>query len=169
MWYRILTFFSRIKLLLSDSHRIVEPGWIIEPPVSMFAFLRELHLLVPVNSILYIDMLHGYEIQMYAQQNQVPGVIDFPRGWSNIAVTFPHLLVRPDVMRGLADVCENRHPADITNEMIVYHNQDILVTWHDILDDPIYVSRKIVEKRVREFCFAAGCRYISSDGSRSST
>jgi hypothetical protein len=58
MWYRILTFFSRIKLLLSDSHRIVEPGWIIEPPVSMFAFLRELHLLVPVNSILYIDMLH---------------------------------------------------------------------------------------------------------------
>jgi hypothetical protein len=166
MWYRLRSIFSRIKSLLSESHRIAEPGWIIETPVSMLTFLRELHLLVPVNSILYIDMLHIDEIQTYAKQNKVPGSIVFPRGWSNVHVTFPHLPVNSEVMKGLADVCQNRHPVEITNEMIVYHNQDILVTWHDIPDNPIYVSKKIEEKRVRDFCSAAGCSYLSSDGSR---
>ncbi len=166
MCYRLRSFFSRIKMLLSESHGIVEPGWIIKAPVSLLSFLRELHLLVPVNSILYIDMLHEYEIQTYAKQNQIPGSIDFPRGWSNVHVTFPHLPVKPEVMRGLADVCENRDPAEITNEMIVYQNQDILVTWHDIPDNPIYVSKRIEEKRVRDFCSAARCSYLSSDGSR---
>jgi hypothetical protein len=116
-------------------------------------------LLVPENSILYIDMLHTREVQEYAELHEVVGTLIFPRGWSNRTATFPHLPVSSEILVGLATLCESRHPAEITSQMIVYQGQDVLLTWHDVPDDPIYVSRRIAEENVRRFCSVAGCNY----------
>jgi hypothetical protein len=157
----LLSLFSRVKALLNAPHGPVQLGWVIESPGSLTKFLRQLRLLVPEDALLYIDMLGVPEIQRYAEEHRVRGGIDFPKGWSNIEVTFPHLPIREEVLSGLADVCETHHPAEITSEIIVYRGKEVLVTWHDLPDDPIYVSVKVDEACVHEFCRAAGCRYSS--------
>ncbi|HEY3026758.1 MAG TPA: hypothetical protein VGJ55_11465 [Pyrinomonadaceae bacterium] len=58
---------------------------------------------------------------------------------------------------GLADLTERYAEPEVSNTLLVYHNDRIVLQWHDLPFDPFYVSTTIDESALKSFCDELGC------------
>lgn len=66
-------------------------------------------------------------------------------------------------LRGFAALSERYAEPEICNEVRVYRDDRIILSWHDLPSDPFYVAREIDEAVLRTFCEILRCAYTAEE------
>ena len=66
-------------------------------------------------------------------------------------------------MRQMAEFAVNFAIPEICDHIHIYKNDEVLLEWFDAFSKPLYISQKISEASIKDFCSKLGCEYC--DGS----
>ena len=135
------------------------PAWRLSRVRDLTAFLLALRDLVPEDAILLLeDGAHDAELREFFRERAVPSQSPVPKGTfgrtedAHLPATHPNLT-------DLAEISERHAEPEIAIHVHVYKGDDILLQWHDALDDPMYVSKGIPEDKVKAFAAALAVDY----------
>ena len=144
------------------NHR--KPHWQIESPKDFASFLRALSVLIPEGCVAYLeDGAPSKELDAYLETHTLPSRPKIPGGtfWPN---AWYHLPATTDNFSELADIAERHANPEVAIHFHVYRDRSLLLQWYDAFFDPIYVSKEICEKNVKEFCEQLGVQYSEQQG-----
>lgn len=116
-------------------------------------------MLFDATAIAYIPGVMDDDVRIFTANRPAPNPMTKPIGWYSPPRAFPHILVTPENMRGLAEVCDGKISFSITNDLEVYRDGSTLLFWHDIPDDPFYVAASIPKSQIDGFAAQLGVSY----------
>ena len=129
--------------------------WEVSPPSDFPSLLRALYHIALPDSILYLEG-GGHppkEIASFLSERCVPEVTHIAMGtiWPRPQVF--HLPATPENLGRLAELAEQCCALQVAVHLHVYAGQTMLLEWYDAFcKDPMYLSDKIDEDRLRAFC-----------------
>jgi hypothetical protein len=130
------------------------PFWEVDVRrVGYAEFFRRLPDLVSDEAFLVLEGgSHSAELSRFMGQHAVPAVAQVARGtvWPRASVF--HVETKPSVLVELAELAEHCAGPEICDHLHVYKDGQVLLEWHDAFSVPFFVSKRIPEERVREFC-----------------
>ena len=59
----------------------------------------------------------------------------------------------------LADLSEKYAEPEFGNALAIYVDEQLILSWHDLPDDPVYVSTVVPESDISTFCRLVDCSY----------
>lgn len=122
-------------------------------------FFRSLGILFPQGGTLYFEGGPAPEVKEFFLSSPAPETAKVARGTIWPKPCTHHIPLTQANLDQLADL-EDRHALpEICDHFHVYREAEMLLMGHDFGSDPIYVSTKVDETRVKEFCLAVGCEY----------
>jgi hypothetical protein len=135
-------------------------AWEISAPRDPVPFVRNLPLILPPGSTLYLED-GSREMARELGPRCVPGTQKialgtvWPRPW-----VLQHLPATPDNIAHLAELFDTHAAPEICIHFHAYHDGVVLLQWHDAFGKfPLYLSQRVPEDQVRAFCAACGTRY----------
>lgn len=137
-----------------------QPYWEVSGESSFPPVLRSLTALLPDGCILYFEGgSPSGSLADFLQKHSVPEQAHVACGtiWPRPR-TF-HLPASNAVLAGLAEEMEHRAAPELAVHFHVYREQTVLLEWHDVFSQPMLLSGRFTEQRVRAFCDAVGLRY----------
>lgn len=164
-----MSFFSRIFGYVPAEERKgisleSKPCWEISGIKRLPSFLRALYSLLPADSVLYLEggdvtkKLRSYLNERAAQKTcKVEMGTIWPR-----PECF-HMLITRENLEGLAKLAENYPTPQVAVHLHVYNNDEMLLEWYDAFLDPLFVSKKILEEDMKNFCDKLGAEYREAD------
>jgi hypothetical protein len=134
--------------------RLQGPFWEVDGRrVDYAEFFRRLPDLVSDEAILLLEGgSHSAELSRFMSEHAVPAVAKVARGtvWPRASVF--HVPTKPSALVELADLAEHSAGPEICDHLHVYKDGQVLLEWNDAFSVPFFVSKRIPEERVREFC-----------------
>lgn len=134
------------------------PCWTVTPS-DLTKFLEELHTLVPSNSILCLDGVNAPDIECYLNERPSSYANKTNRGLLRMRPKVYFMPITAQNLQGLATLSAVHAEPELCSHLRVYHDETIILSWHDLPNDPFYVATQIDETAVVRFCNALGCRY----------
>jgi len=125
---------------------------------------RELPKLFPPGSTLCIEGTSiADDVKSYLDSHRVEQITKVHLGtiWPRPSVY--HVPCDEQTLSGLMKLANNHAEPELADHLYVYKNQEVLFTWNDAFSDPIYISKKVPEDKVKTFCTAVKSTY--QDGS----
>ena len=144
-----------------DGRDIVDPPcWQMSSPIDFCEFLRKLPGFVPEDSILSIQGGCAADIEAYVTSR--PAIYDneTDQGWFKLRTKTLYMPVTDSNLQGLADLSEKHAEPEVANSLGVYHNHQVILSWHDLPGDPIYLSDSLDGRILREACVSLGCQSL---------
>jgi hypothetical protein len=92
------------------------------------------------------------------------GLSIIPMGTIFPKPAFYHLPITSENLKELAEIAERHAEYEIAGHVHVYVNHEILLQWFDAFSDPIYISAKINEKKIKSFAEALNLQYQLEKG-----
>ncbi|HEY6168437.1 MAG TPA: hypothetical protein VI454_10390 [Verrucomicrobiae bacterium] len=137
-----------------------DAGWEVAPTRDSVKFFQHVPLILPSRSVLY------FEATALA-----PDIRDFLDDHAGLATCkvhagdrwpWPerfHVAFSPEVARELAGIVRDFADAEICDHFLAYQDGRILLEWFDAWKNPLYLSRRVSEAQVAEFCRMIGSSF----------
>jgi hypothetical protein len=130
------------------------PFWEVDGGrVDYAEFFRQLPSLVSDKAVLFLEGgSHSPELTRFLREHAVLAVAKVARGtvWPRASVF--HVPTEPSLLHELGDLAENCAGPEICDHLHVYKDGQVLLEWHDAFSVPFFVSKRIPEDRMRQFC-----------------
>ncbi len=137
-----------------------KPCWEISGVKGLPAFLRAVLNLVPSDSVLYLeDRYAPRKLRSYLQERVARNTCKVQMGTIWPRPECFHMQITKENLEGLAELAERFAAPEVATHLHIYKEGDILLEWYDAFFDPLFVSKKIPEFRIREFCQKLGAKY----------
>ena len=125
---------------------------------------RELPKLFPQRATLCIEGTSiANEVKSYLDSHRVKQITKVQLGTLWPRPTVYHVPCDEQTLSGIMELAEKHAEPEICDHIYVYKGQEVLFEWNDAFSQPIYISKKVPEEKVKVFCEALGCSY--KDGS----
>ncbi len=139
----------------------LEYSWEVTPPESFPGFLRALPQLVPSGAVLYIEsgVAPPHDMRTFLEAH--PSEEDFKIRGGTLLPTpkYYHMQITSENIAGLAVLAERLETPVGSIHLHVHRDGEMLLMSYDAFLDPILVSDKIPEDRVKVFCERTGTKY----------
>jgi len=137
--------------------------WSITAPKDFSQFLFNVAQLLPSGSVLCIEACNSPRpVLDFLNARKVEATIKLPRGTLLPRSEMFHLPVTKENLRQLDNVVSASDAGAIPTHVQAYNGDAILLQWFDAsAHDPIFVSKKIPESVLREFCAKVGSELSS--------
>jgi hypothetical protein len=131
--------------------------WVIEDLKQPVAFFEHLPILLPSDSILYVEGTSiAPEVAAFYSSHRARKAVDVVRDTIAPVPDIYHFTFSPDVCAALRQFTE-RHPvAEMFDHIKAYRAESLLFTFHDVFDGWLCISEHVPETTVAEFCRALG-------------
>jgi hypothetical protein len=134
--------------------------WILTPTKDGAAFFRALAALAPPGSLLYLEGSTEKYVPRLLEPLQVSNPSQVGIGTIMPPSDLYHVPATADVLLPLAEVVERHGIAIPAIHVVVYRDNQVLLSWYDAFtDDPICLSSMLVEEQVRAFADSLGLTY----------
>ena len=133
--------------------------WAVTSPKDFSQFLLNVSQLLPPGSVLCIEACcSARPVLDFLNAHKVEAGVKLPRGTLLPRSEMFHLPVSEENLRQLDNVIASSDAGGIPTHVQAYNGDSILLQWFDAsAGDPIFVSKKIPENVLREFCAKLGC------------
>ncbi len=135
------------------------PCWKVSPS-DFSEFLRHLPNLMPHNSILCLQGVDNPDIEAYLLERPAIYENETNQGFLKLRPKIFYMPITEDNLQSFAALSERYAEPEICNEVRVYWNDGIILSWHDLPSDPIYVVKEFDEAALRKLCGILGCEYV---------
>ena len=135
------------------------PCWEVSPP-DFTEFICELSAFVPAGSVLRLEGVYAADVEQYLQARPGPIENEINQGFLKMRPKVFFMPITRENLRGLGDLTEAHAEMEVCSNLQVYYGERIILSWHDLPSDPIYVASAIDEAALRKFCEALGCEYL---------
>ena len=144
----------------SGLQSIVEPPcWEIAAP-DLTRLIAELSAFGDRGSVLCLEGIIAAEIETFLRAR--PSSIEnrTGRGFLKTRPKMFFMPITPESTQGLARLSETYAEPEVCDHLRVYENNRLILSWHDVPFDPVYVASEVAEPRVGGFSATLGCRYL---------
>ena len=141
------------------STQVDPPCWEISR-CDLTAFISQLGGLVAVESVLCLEGGNAADVEEYLLDRPGPIENDTKQGFLKMRPKTFYMPITRENLRGLGDLTEIHAEPEVCDNLRVYEGENIILSWHDLPLDPIYVASSVDEAVLREFCVALGCGYL---------
>ncbi len=135
------------------------PCWEISRP-DLTRFICELSAFAPEGSTLCIEGGDAADVERYLEARPGPIENETNQGFLKMRPKVFYMPITPENLRGLGSLTERHAEMEVCSSLCVYEGEEIILSWHDLPTDPIYVGSVIDETALRNFCEALGCQYV---------
>jgi hypothetical protein len=130
-----------------------KPCWEISGVKDLPSFLRALHLLVPMDSVLYLEGGDTpKELRSHLEKRAAQNICKVEMGTIWPRPDCFHMQINNENLEGLAKMTDNYAEPQVAAHLHVYKNGKMLLQWYDAFSDPLFVSKEIPEVSIRKFC-----------------
>lgn len=133
--------------------------WMVSPPKDFSEFLRHLPSLVPNDSILCLDTVLDSDIKTFLEQKPAKYENETNQGFFSLSSNTYYMPVTEENLLLLADLSENYAEPEVCSNLLVYHNDRVILSWYDLPSDPFDLANDIDEAALKRFCEVLGCTY----------
>jgi len=137
------------------------PCWRLSPPRDFCEFLRELPKFVPAGSILCLEGGDASDVEEYLEARPAIYENETDQGWFKLRPKVFYIPITQANLSGLGDLSELHAEPEVANSLSVYLNDQIVLSWHDLPFDPIYVSSQFDERNLKELGDVLSCESLS--------
>ena len=137
------------------------PRWEISPIRDMPIFLQALNIIIPENSILYLEGgSPDKEIDSYFNSHKAENTSKIELGIIWPKPLCHHIPFTSKNIDELADIMQRHATPEGAIHFHVYKDNKILLQWHDAFyDDPMYLSKDITDGKIKQFCIKLSLKY----------
>jgi len=135
------------------------PCWEVSPP-DLTGFICELSAFVPAGSVLCLEGGDAADVEQYLQARPGPIENETNQGFLKMRPKVFFMPITRENLSGLGDLTEVHAKLEVCSSLRVYDGEKIILSWHDLPSDPIYVASAIDEAALRKFCEALGSEYL---------
>jgi len=116
---------------------------------------------VPDGSILCLESVDASDVEEYLAAR--PAIYDneTDQGWFKLRPKVFYMPITLANLSGLSELCERHNELEVANSLSVYLYDQIVLSWHDLPGDPIYVSSQFDEGKLRELGDVLDCQSLS--------
>lgn len=140
--------------------QVDEPRWALAP-VELDAFLRNVSELLSEDAVFRLESGGQPGIETF-MAGQLASHADEPAerrfGFLSTPAVFYMPATKENLAR-LADLSDNCAEPEFGNVLGIYVDDQLILSWHDLPDDPIYISTVIPESSISTFCRLVDCNY----------
>jgi len=131
--------------------QIVEPPcWEVSPP-DFSAFLKHLPALAP-DSILCLEGVSAPDLEAYLLERPAAYENETKQGFLRWRPKIFYMPITEENLRGFAALTERYAEPEVCDHLRVYSGNRIMLSWHDLPSDPIYLVKDYDEDVLKEFC-----------------
>lgn len=134
------------------------PCWKVTP-ADLTTFLKELCGLVPSGSILCLEGVDALDIEVYLEERPSSFANETNQRLFRMRPKVYFTPITAENLQGIAILASAHAEPDVCSHLRVYSDRTIILSWHDLPDDPFYVATEIDETALMKFCDALGSRY----------
>lgn len=140
---------------------LTDPFWEVTPIENIESLLLALPLLVPDNSILYLeDVGLRDNLRSFLEKINIVNNTKVAMGTIWPKPKCYQILITEKSMKELSEIANKYVPCEVASHVHVYKDNNMLLQWFDaIINEPIYMSKNIAEETVKEFCKKTGTIY----------
>jgi hypothetical protein len=136
------------------------PCWRVSPP-DFYEFLRHLPGFAPNGSVLCLEGVSDRDIEAYLLERPAAHENRTDQGFWKLRPKIFYTPITEENLRGFAAVSERYAEPEICDHVCVYLGDRIVLSWHDLPFDPLYVAQETDEGALQRFCKALGCDYAA--------
>jgi hypothetical protein len=126
-----------------------EPYWEVDGPKTFREMFNALKGWVPEDAILYFeDGSPDAEIIEFMSTHSVPEVSHVAMGTIWPRPKMFHVPATKGVLTKLAKIMEHHAEPELAIHFHIYHNDTVLLEWHDAFSQPMLISGAIPEKKI---------------------
>ena len=136
------------------------PHWEVDNPEELAGFFRALPEVAPPGSVLYLEGgLPSKDLRSVLEEHaaETPTQVALGTIWPRPERV--HLQITRELLDQLATLAETRGMWEFGWHIHVYHEQSVIVEWHDTTDHPIWLSNDLPEEAVARFSAHLGAQY----------
>ena len=136
------------------------PCWEVSRIEDLPSFLRALIDLVPLESTLYLEGNSiSKDIQLYLEARKPQQITKVETGtiWPHPKCF--HMAITYESLDGLAQLADKHAEPEIADHLHIYKDNKIILQWYDAFSDPFYISKEILEDKVKNFCSRLNTTY----------
>ena len=137
---------------------IEPPCWQLQPS-DLSAFIAEIGVLSPTGAVLCLEGVIAEQVERYLQARPSRLQHETNQGFLSMRPKLYFMPINAENLRGLATLSENHAEPEVCDSLRVYDDETLILSWHDVPDDPIYVASTIDARAVSEFCKRVDCEY----------
>ena len=135
------------------------PCWEISP-CDLTEFISQLGTFAAAESVLCLEGGNAADVERYLQARPGPIENETKQGFLKMRPKAFFIPITRENLRGLGDLTKIHAEPEVCDHLRVYDGETIILSWHDLPSDPIYVASSVDEATLRRFCEALGCRYL---------
>jgi len=131
--------------------------WVVEPTKDHADFLKALPVLLPPNSVVYLEGPVDQEVIEFLESNQFDGHTKVALGTIWPAPKYYHIPCSVETMSGLVSIINKLPVVYLCTHIHAYKEKVVLLEWHDAFcDAPIRLSKKLSEEKIVKFSELVG-------------
>jgi len=139
-------------------------AWEISAPKTGEAFFPALLELLPESTNLVLEDVFGDEVIAFLRLQRIEPTAKLRRGTVWPLRELFHIRLDAHTMAQFVDMYERHCTVELFGHIHAYRQGEVLLSWFDAWDQPLYVSRSISEDAVKRFCQTVGSKYqVSKD------
>ena len=131
------------------------PCWELSSP-NFSEFLQHVPALAP-NSILCLEGVSAPDVEAYLLERPAAYENDTNQGFLGLRTKIYYMPITEENLRGFAALTERYAEPEICDHLRVYRDNRIMLSWHDVPFDPIFVVKEYEEYVLKEFCEKCKC------------
>jgi len=135
------------------------PCWEVSPP-DLTSFICELSELVPAGSVLRLEGVNSADVEQYLKARPGPIESETNQGFLKMRSKVFFMPITRENLRGLGELTEVHAEPEVCDHLQVYAGEKIILSWHDLPSDPVYIASAIDEATLIKWCEALGCEYL---------
>jgi len=135
------------------------PCWEISP-ADLTRFFRELSAFAPAGSVLCLEGGDAPDVEDYLEGRPTAIKNQTNPGFLKMRPKIFFMPITSENVRDLADLTEVHAEPEVCSNLQVYDDEKIILSWHDLPFDSLFVVSTIDEAAVRKFSEALGCEYV---------
>jgi len=135
------------------------PCWEI-PPCDLTEFISQLGTFATAESVLCLEGGNAADVESYLQARPSHIENETKQGFLKMRPKTFYMPITRENLRGLGDLSEIHAEPEVCDNLRVYDGEYIILSWHDLPSDPIYVASTVNEAALKKFCEALGCGYL---------
>ncbi|HYE73268.1 MAG TPA: hypothetical protein VEF04_08055 [Blastocatellia bacterium] len=138
----------------------VEPPCWRVAPIDFTKFLRHLPTLTPDNCVLCLEGVIDPAIESSLKKRQAANYEnETKQGFLKLRAKIFYMPITEENIQGLADLSDGYAEPEVCSHLRVYWKRKVILSWHDLPTDPLYVLSELDESALQKFCEVLGCKY----------
>ena len=129
---------------------VAPPCWEVSPP-GFSEFLQHLAAFAP-NSTLCLEGVSAPDLEAYLLERPATYENETKQGFLELRPKIFYMPITEKNLRGFAALADKYAEPEVCDHLRVYRDNRIILSWHDLPYDPIYLVKEYDEDVLKEFC-----------------